>query len=81
MGAPAAPGEVGHRLQQVDGHHPQPVQVGPRPAGIPDVPAAATRLMAADLTVDLCGSCLRYRGLGGTWAATLHLEDWDPEPE
>lgn len=39
-------------------------QAGQRAAGIPDTPAALRDLMPQGLQVELCGSCLRLRGLG-----------------
>lgn len=55
----------GHRVRLfLSGDGVYVAQVGQRPSGIPNVPAAAIRLMEAGLQIDLCGSCIRYRGLG-----------------
>ena len=55
----------GHRVRlfaSADGVH--VAQIGQRPAGVPDPLAGLTRLLTQGLAVELCGSCLRYRGLG-----------------
>ncbi len=39
-------------------------QQGQRPAGVPDLPAKLGALIERGLQVELCGSCLRFRGLG-----------------
>lgn len=60
--AALARGHAVHLFASADGVH--LAQVGQRPAGVPDVPAALARVLAQGLQVELCGSCLRYRGLG-----------------
>ncbi|MBI3979675.1 MAG: DsrE family protein [Chloroflexi bacterium] len=55
----------GHRVRLFasgDGVH--LAQLGQRPAGLPDALANLARLMGQGLQVELCGSCLRFRGLG-----------------
>ena len=39
-------------------------QVGQHPSGVPDALADLQRLIARGLQVELCGTCLRFRGLG-----------------
>jgi tRNA 2-thiouridine synthesizing protein D len=39
-------------------------QIGQHPSGLPDTAADLSRLIEAGLEVQLCGTCLRFRGLG-----------------
>ena len=55
----------GHRVvlfASADGVH--LAQVGQRPSGVPDALAGLQRLVERGLQVELCGTCLRFRGLG-----------------
>lgn len=55
----------GHRVRlfaSADGVH--LAQRGQRPAGVPDLPNTLESLIQRGLQVDLCGTCLRFRGLG-----------------
>lgn len=55
----------GHRVRlfaSADGVH--VAQLGQRPAGLPDALATLRAAIAHGLAVELCGSCLRFRGLG-----------------
>ncbi len=56
-------GRAVHLFASADGVH--LAQEGQRPAGVPDLPSALQSLIARGLQVELCGSCLRFRGLGG----------------
>lgn len=60
--AALARGHTVHLFASADGVH--LAQVGQRPAGVPDPAAALARVVGQGLQVELCGSCLRYRGLG-----------------
>ena len=55
----------GHRVRlfaSADAVH--VAQTGQQPTGLPNTPAELQDLMALGLQVELCGSCLRFRGLG-----------------
>ncbi len=55
----------GHTVQLFasgDGVH--LAESGQHPAGVPDLPTLFGSLMQRGLQVELCGSCLRMRGLG-----------------
>lgn len=55
----------GHTVQlfaSADGVH--RAQAGQHPTGVPDLPALLATLIERGLLVELCGSCLRLRGLG-----------------
>lgn len=54
----------GHRVRlfaSADGVH--VAQAGQRPVGVPDTLAALHSAISHGLAVELCGSCLRFRGL------------------
>lgn len=68
----------GHRVvlfASADGVH--LAQVGQHPSGVPNALADLQRLIEGGLQVELCGTCLRLRGLGrellvaGTTASSL----------
>ena len=55
----------GHRVRlfaSADGVH--VAELGQHPAGVPDALSGLRDLIERGLQVELCGSCLRYRGLG-----------------
>lgn len=60
--AALAKGHAVRLFASADGVH--LAQVDQRPTGLPDPLAALTRLIDRGLVVALCGSCLRFRGLG-----------------
>lgn len=60
--AALARGHAVHLFASADGVH--VAQVGQRPAGVPDLPTLLASLIERGLRVQLCGSCLRLRGLG-----------------
>ncbi len=55
-------GHTVHLFASADGVH--LAESGQRPAGVPDLPTALASLIERGLQVELCGSCLRFRGLG-----------------
>lgn len=59
--AALARGHAVHLFASADGVH--LAQTGQRPAGVPDLPTALAALIERGLRVELCGSCLRFRGL------------------
>jgi len=61
-GAALAKGHTVHLFASADGVH--LAQKGQRPAGVPDLPTTFSMLIERGLQVQLCGSCLRFRGLG-----------------
>ncbi len=60
--AALARGHTVRLFASADGVH--LAQDGQRPAGVPDLPTTFATLIERGLQVELCGSCLRFRGLG-----------------
>ncbi len=60
--AALAKGHTVHLFASADGVH--LAQSEQRPAGLPDIPTSFKSLIERGLQVQLCGSCLRFRGLG-----------------
>lgn len=61
-GAALAKGHTVHLFASADAVH--IAQAGQHPAGVPDLPAMLASMIEQGLQVELCGSCLRLRGLG-----------------
>jgi tRNA 2-thiouridine synthesizing protein D len=66
--AALAKGHAVHLFASADGVH--IAQAGQHPAGTPNLPAMLATLIERGLRVELCGSCLRLRGLGGDQLVT-----------
>lgn len=67
-GAALAKGHTVHLFASADGVY--IAQAGQHPAGVPDIPAMLASLIEQGLKVELCGSCLRLRGLGSEQLVT-----------